>query len=74
MAVANGEHARRIAPARIIAAQGFVNVPLGKIEPPLLELNRHVRELRLGPQKPAKIGAGDAQFGGGLADIDGVTA
>ena len=49
MAVANGEHRSRIAPARIVAAKRFVNVLLRQIEPPLLDLNRGIRQLRAAP-------------------------
>src|SRR5258708_2091578 len=62
MRIANGEHARRIAPSGIIAAQGFENVPLGEIQAPLFDLNRSIRQLRVGPQQTAKVGAGDAKF------------
>src|ERR1700722_11858756 len=73
MAVANGEHARRIAPAGVIRFERFENVPLSKIQTPLLNLNRSIRELRLGPQQAAKIGASDAQLGGGGAARCGPT-
>ena len=69
MAVANGEHARRITTARIVGTERLVNVLLRQIEPPLFDLNRSVRQLRVGPQQPAKVGTADAQFGRRLADI-----
>ena len=59
MAVANGEHRSRIAPPRIVAAKGFVNVLLRQIEPPLLDLNRSVGQLRPSPKQTSKIGAPD---------------
>ena len=70
MAVANGEHARRIAPPRIVAAERFENVALGKIQTPLFDLHCCIRQLRIGPQQTAKVGAADAQFGRRLAAID----
>jgi hypothetical protein len=47
MRVANGEHARRIASARIIRFKRLVNVPLSKIETALLDLNCSIRLLTL---------------------------
>jgi hypothetical protein len=74
MAVANSEHRSRIAPPRIIRCQSLVNVLLGQIEPPLLNPNRSIRELRPRPQQAAKVGAADAQLAGGVRDVDGVPA
>jgi hypothetical protein len=74
MAIANSEHRSRVATARVIRFEGLKNVPLGKIQTPLLDLNRSVRQLRVGPQQTAKVGAADAQFGRRLADIHPVPA
>jgi len=69
MAVSNSEHRSRVAPPRIVAGKRLVNVLLRQVEPPLLDLNRRIRELRPCPQQAAKVGAANAQFGRGLADI-----
>ena len=65
MAVPDHKETRRVPTAAVIAAQSFVNVALGKIQTPLFDLNRRVRQLRVGPQQAAKVGAADAQFAGG---------
>jgi hypothetical protein len=54
----------------IVAAKRFEDVLLRQIETPLLHLDRSIRQLRVGPQQPAKVGTADAQFGRRLADID----
>jgi hypothetical protein len=74
MRVANSEHTRRISASWIIGTKRFVNVLLRQIEPPLLKLKRHVGELRLSAQKPAQIGASDAQLAGGVRDVDAMPA
>lgn len=74
MAVANGEHARRITTARVIRFEGLENVPLGKIQTPLLYLNRSIRQLRVGPQQTAQIRGRNSEFVCRLADIYAMTA
>jgi hypothetical protein len=45
MRIADGEHARRIAPPRIVAAKRFVDVLLREIQTPLLDLDRGIPQL-----------------------------
>ena len=42
--------------------------------PSLLDLNCSIGQLRPRPQQPAKIGASDAQFAGGVRDVDAMSA
>ena len=74
MAVPNDEETGRQPLPSVTRLERLVNVALGQIQTPLLDLDRGVRQLRVGPQQTAQIGAADAQFGRGLADIDAVPA
>ena len=51
MAVSNNKETRRVPAAAVIAAQRLVNVLLRKVEPPLFDLNRSIRQLRVGHNK-----------------------
>jgi hypothetical protein len=74
MAVANGEHARGVATPRIIRFKRLVNVPLSKIEPTLLDLNRSICQLRPRPEQTSQIRGRNAEFVCRLADIDAMPA
>ena len=69
MAVANGEHRSRVTPPRIVGTECLENILLGKVQTPLLDLNRSIRKLWVGPQQTAKVGAGDAQLAGGVRHV-----